>query len=450
MRFFETETKAMNDEELRRKLYEKLARQGQPAPDTSISVKDQMAAAGVGMFPQMHSPNPDVVAAAPQPEVMAQAKQKNAVAPPTEEVFVPSNLGTASPKEYGYGEDLNDAAIKAANKNRDRKQFATAIGSAMDGLVAGVAGSKADPEFFKQLNTQAGQESADILTRRKAAGEEIDFTNKQSLQDPASPDNAAFRQFIQTKMPALAKSRGFNELTLANPALTKIAEMWMKSEDRKIALEANRLKTEELKTAKQTQFEQGEARRREQLDFQMLQALQKSVPDQAASVTTVLNRLDKNIGGIGNLNSSKDVPGVGPVVNAYPIDIGLSKEGQEVRQDAKALARILIQLQSGLVATESEVKAKLEEMGMKPGSSEHSFRRGLQNAKEQIVSVLEKKEAGYPKHVREKYAAQGGTSADSVRSIGAAPVTKEDPRIQQARDAGYSEEEIQAFLNGKK
>lgn len=137
-----------------------------------------------------------------------------------------------------FASQFSDPELRSAQESSSQRRFAANLGEAFTTIGAGFAGQKADPAFFNELRKQAGQPVTDLLQERKQFGENLKLKQSQAAADPNSPDNQAFRQFIKEKLPSLAQSPGFDSLTLANPTLTKLADMWLKSEDNKLRSQA--------------------------------------------------------------------------------------------------------------------------------------------------------------------------------------------------------------------
>lgn len=142
-----------------------------------------------------------------------------------------------------------------------------------------------------------------------------------------------------------------------------------------------------------------------------VQKLAKELGDAPANIKVNLRKLDGEIKAIGG----GDIPGVGPGA-MYTPEFLKSDKGQNISQLAYDLTADLIKLQSGTAASESEVKRKLQTLGLGPTSSDRQFQTGLRNLQDKVQEGLRAKEAGFRPDVVKSYAERGGVTSGSLGS----------------------------------
>jgi hypothetical protein len=168
--------------------------------------------------------------------------------------------------------------------------------------------------------------------------------------------------------------------------------------------------------------------------------LAKRIGSAPLELAVRISRFGKKIGGLNNLDSKQDIPGVGQT-GSVPT-LFLSPEGETTRQETRGLVGDLIKMQSGLAASESEVNRKMQELGLSFGSSDRAFRKGLQNLKEQIEAHLKSVQAGFRPEVIKLYRERNGLIDLDVPPIG------RDDRTQAQKDARIRELEAKAKSKG--
>lgn len=173
--------------------------------------------------------------------------------------------------------------------------------------------------------------------------------------------------------------------------------------------EANRRHEESLNEKKDARFESD------------TQKLEKRIGDMVPGIVKKLQNLDDMIP--GGIEGAGDVPGAGPGKFLIP-DVMLSNEASEVQQNARGLMADLIKLQSGTAASDQEVARKMKERGMGPGSKPETFRSGLRLLRDELVTAVKNKQAGFRPEVIEKYKSREGLTYDTIEAVG-----KHKPKI---------------------
>ncbi len=401
--------------ELQKRLEEKLAQQQPPTPEfhppmaANMHPDWQIPMAIPGAVPvQPPSVPTRALAAAPQPE----------------------------PEPYSAPAPLVDQELANAQQTRNESNLLANMGGSFERIAAALGNRKADTSGYDKIAASADSPVLDLLQQRKASSDLLKQKNEQQLNDPNSPDNAAFRQFIQTKLPEFAKSQHFSQLTLANPSLTKIADMWMKSEDRRLAAESNRLKQEEIFGMRKAE----EGRRVEQ-------AMRPS-DAQTAAVTAYNNLLD-----FGNrIKADKQNLGIdtGPVSNmqnAIAQKLGIDDSQKSVwRNEVQQQLADYVRSISGTASSDRE-RAVLLSVMPNAAMNDQTFNRALDAFLHKAGEFRENTIQGIT--AQGKYGDRLRRPEDQQPIQSPSASNTEDPRIQQARDAGYTDEEIQAYLNGR-
>lgn len=437
---FEAEKKLA---ELRQRLEQKLAdRRQQP------SVKSLMDGAANGTFPQFQPDKSAIEANIALPQFhppMAANLHPNWQTPmaipgavPAEHPSVRSvaSQPESAPEPYAAPKPEVDQELLSAQQARNDSQLLAGMGGAFEQIAAALGNRKADTSAYDKMAASASTPVEDLLQRRKASSDLLKQQQEQQLNDPNSPDNAAFRQFIQTKLPELAKSPHFNQLTLANPSLTKIADMWMKSEDRRLAAEANRLKQEEINGMRRSE----EGRRMEQ-------AMRPS-DAQTAAVTVYNNLIDfgKKIKA-DKQNLSIDTGPVSNIQNAIAQKLGIDDSQKSVwRNEVQQQLADYVRSISGTASSDRE-RAVLLSVMPNASMNDQTFDRALDSFLQKASEFRENTIQGIT--AQGKYGERLRRPQDQQPIPAPSASQTQDPRIQQALDAGYTMEEIQAYLNGR-
>lgn len=110
----------------------------------------------------------------------------------------------SSPELDVYGEDLGDAALKAAQEQQRTSRLFAGLGRAAELGSATIAGRKASLEPYEALEKQSEQGVKNILARREAKDKELsrkktllDFADDKKLRDPDSSESMAAREKLK-------------------------------------------------------------------------------------------------------------------------------------------------------------------------------------------------------------------------------------------------------------
>jgi hypothetical protein len=329
---------------------------------------------------------------------------------------VKSMVDAPTPKEYGFGDELNDAALKRTQGERNDRLRDIGIGSGFSRIAAALTGIKPDTDYWDKQTKQAGTPIEDIQTRRKGMTEEEAYRSKAELNDPASPDNQAFRAFVKEKMPALSKTPGFDSLTLNNPALTKIADMWMKSEDRKAQMA---LAASNQAIAQSNRMTEESRRQRTEVEKEM-ENLQKTVQggtEVAQALKTVEGKLgfdlDKYDPKSGTANGKKvdlpgvSIPGIGRIT-AY------SSDARELQGAADRVFNTVLKDRSGAAVTTGEMDRLRREFNAGTYNTESDLLQALRDYKGQLRTKLQNQEAGYRPDIKNEFKSRGGQLSSDI------------------------------------
>lgn len=157
-----------------------------------------------------------------------------------------------------------------------------------------------------------------------------------------------------------------------------------------------------------------------------LEDLAKRMPPEAAALLVKLDKMSKLIGGI-DPNAKGDISGIGPAEGRVPDwaePYVIDEEGQDVRQLAKGVTAMLLKMQSGTAASEGEVRRKMTELGMAPGSTSRQFRTGLTNLRDEMGASLRHQAAGFSPETVKRFHEQGGVTAEDIERLGKSPTVK--------------------------
>lgn len=144
---------------------------------------------------------------------------------------------------------------------------------------------------------------------------------------------------------------------------------------------------------------------------------------------TTYNILDTTLGGIDKLDSKKDIPGVGALVNILPSRL-LSDKGSEIRQTFADLKNQVIYAKSGKQINEQEYRRLSTALGSANLDNEREFVNALKRFGIEIKAIMKQREAavkGVHPEVLDLYKKGGG----SVSSDFIPPTEKLGPASNQ-------------------
>jgi hypothetical protein len=299
--------------------------------------------------------------------VMGAAKGRKPLQPQAGTPAEPSSYTKAGPSE----EDKLAKALEFAKKRQNlgnvgaalTEQFAIANGRNPGAMVDRMRADAAAP--VDEAQSKLEQAKRFVLERQKA--------NRQYAQD-ATANERADRDFSFKQAEAEAGRR-------------------QKSEEF-----SGRQKFE----AEQSRLDR-ESREREGARNRAVDRERLSVGKEGAALEKDVGELTKRLEGLPAMKNDlgilvkaaeqDDIPGIGLIDSRTP-DALSSNDAISVRQAAKGVLRVLIKEQSGSAASDKEVDAKMEELGMGKGATEDSFRQGLQRLIGNVRDSARSKEAG--------------------------------------------------------
>jgi hypothetical protein len=326
-------------------------------------------------------------------------KEKAAMRAPTQDAADPA-AQAPEPKKYGFTGDLSDEALVEAQENRDASQLFNNIGRGATTISSALGRIKNDTSFYDNLDKQAAQGISDIQERRKGQSEEMALAEKQRIADPTSPENQAFRAWIEAEAPEVAKGIDFNNLAAAGPTIQKLMEVHLQNKSRKVAAEANRLQRDLVAATNRSRDLERQQRFEDDRVKAYTDNLQKSGLSELAEAVI---RTDRAIGG---LDSTSDVPGVG--AGAFVPGQMLDNKGRDARQEVAALRNVILKARSGGAVTEPEADRFLQELGSGMGQTDAQLRTGLRIIRDQVASKLRDAQMGLRPELLDVYRQRGG------------------------------------------
>lgn len=418
------------------------AGQGINAMDTENDVRGRQALAdSPPSLLQKFAERPDKVEGSnPSPEAKSMLQMfyerpdKVAGGNPSPEVPKPRPMGeprsvssVPSRPDYGYGPELDDAAIAAEQARARKAKKGHMVFEGLSKIGSGLTDTKHDEGFFNKLNEREDQGLKDIQTRRKGLGESQEYAVKHEQSDPSSAVNLGFRSMLKKIAPQLGKLQGFDNLTvLTGGPLEKMAEAYLKGQ--------------ETRNQKQRELDDRNDRFTDKQVETFTGRYEKSgIP----RLETAIGRLEKRAGKSIEEMSEKDLDGFGRMQNILPdwaYGMVGSKKGALDRGD---VAEIYNATRHGDFAGNlTKNEQELFERANPSGSfvAEGTTLEGLRRAKQIVNSKKQNYTAGLNPDARRK-AVQRGVLTEDRSGI--------EAKIEAARAAGYSDEEIQEFLRGR-
>jgi hypothetical protein len=388
----------------------------QPQPDLLSSLRAQSESIPVEP-PQSSTPSP-------QPRSIT--KQS----PPPEQ----PDLADSEPYEAPGFQD--NGMLEGLQRGAREDKLYSNLGKAFNTIGSAIGNQKVDQSFFEGLDKQADQPVNDLLARRKASVEEIALKDSQSQRDPNSPENIAFREFIKVKLPGLSASPKFGQLTIANPALSKVVDLYMKSEDRAASLEAARLAKEASMAQTKAYQDQSLELKRQGLEVQKdakfgpqgtharftsgktMDLAKELAPAQAAA--TALDNLETTLGfsldDVEEINGNimvkgkeANIPGVAAIPGYGPAAFPGSK-GQRIKSDIAAILNDQIKMTAGSAVTTPEMARIRDEFLSGAYTTDAQLLYALKRFKSELDAGMSNRIAAYKTTpgLVEKYVAEGG------------------------------------------
>lgn len=325
-------------------------------------------------------------------------------------------------RKYGFGEDLGDGALQRAQEGRDERILNANLGSAMSDLGAAIGGVKPkDKTFYQDLVKNADSGVRDIETRRKGLSDDQKFGDEQEVRDPQSQRNVAYRGWLKQFVPGIASVPSFESATLADSGvLSKFADMYMRSEDRKIQRESIAATKDLARSDRKRETDERQSRWEDTKIMEHSENLAKTGIPQAV---TTLRELDAAIGG---MDVTKDVPGYGRMAGLVPdMLVPSGSKMERVRSLVQRLANIQLKDRSGAAVTNPEFDRFKREFGTGTFMPDSRLLEGLKNYRDALKALHGGFESGLPGNVLQRY--KGRPSAVTVEQIpgqGSAPTGK--------------------------
>lgn len=292
---------------------------------------------------------------------------------------------------------LSDYQAQAADN-----RTATRLGRAFAMAGEAISGAKYDRGAYDDLEQGAEQPVTDYLAREQEA--------RAGRSEEAQRAEAARRAQLDADQLDYQRKHGTRQLELQEEENRLRHEEATQRQsdaaaDRRLRREEMTLRASESTAARKDMADQKRKDMLERQDEKDQAELSKRLGTHAA-LKDDLERI------MPYVNSTGDVPGVGPVVSALP-EFMLSQQGTDVRQSALRLFRNVVRAESGQTVTPQEAATALEAMGMGPGKSEAAWRGGMASLARRAQMAMRNVEAGFSPAVVQEYGRRGGvTSAD--------------------------------------
>jgi hypothetical protein len=211
-------------------------------------------------------------------------------------------------------------------------------------------------------------------------------------------------------MKDLFNGKSFNELSILAEGiggkLKRDDDMYNREQDR----EVKRQTQEMLNFNKQLQLDEkqklNEAKQQDKLDKQVTNykdsLIKTGIPDAVAT----LDQVDAILPAKG-----EDIPGFG--ATAILPDILTSKKGTDLRQIVNKLFNITLKQRSGAAVTDPELERLKSEFGQGKWKTDDQLRKGINDYKKILGSVIKNVNAGYRPEIRQQYTENFGENFDA-------------------------------------
>lgn len=338
--------------------------------------------------------------AAPKPAPKA-ARSK----PSPEPDYEDTRGGVFSPRKYGYGDELNDDAIKAAQEQAAQTRKGNMVFEGFSDMGRALSGTKRDDKFLERLDAQADQPLKDIATRRKGLSEEQTYAQGQEEADPGSAVNVGFRSMLSDFSPKLAKLPGFGTLTVKTGGpLQKMADLYLQRQMQRDNGDIKRLMMMRENEDRQGRFD-------DKMISEYASKLERAgIPETSKLVADLEQTYGKPIEEI----TEQELEGFGRFTNAVPdwAYMGGDK-GERTRTTVQALVNELRHGKFGAQLSHHERGEFLKQSGTGIGTPGRRTLGFLKQLKGATNSRLKNLEAGLPDRLKGEAARRGITTSPS-------------------------------------
>lgn len=363
----------------------------------SKQIDNQEALGNVGLPPE--APKSGMGAGMPAARVPASSQE------------APGPTAQPAPPIDMYGDQLNDAALAAAQAQAHKNTMIGNLMNASDRIGSALSrGAAQYTEIGKDTIGQSGQGVKDIQDRRKGKDQELDRQIKSSdlndenvLRDSSSAISKKVREEYSrimgvpvpdTVSAKMLKDQGINIGTLAGIKMQADARV-------EAAKQRASDKEERLSTKAQEKLDKDITHHSERLG-------KAGVTSAIESLQEVNSLIPGGIDGSGG-----DIPGYGLAGGMTP-DWVASKDAQKLRQAVQRLANIQLKDRSGSAVSDQEYKRFQQEFGAGTWKTEQQLRNGLQQYRNIVGRVTKELEASAPQSALQEYKGRDGSAKSEL------------------------------------
>lgn len=186
-----------------------------PSPDNSPKSVQDVSSYLDSIAPATKPNAPSIPSVADYIKSKAQSQGN----PTTSATFPPMTID-ASPKQYGFGEGMDDTALQNAQALAGQQKSQAGMFAGIAQLANGLSGSNkaVNEEPFQQMAGSADDQVKNVLTRRKAAEDQQQFSQLQENEDPNSVKAYIMRQ----QLAPLAQKVGLDPTALQNLSVSDL------------------------------------------------------------------------------------------------------------------------------------------------------------------------------------------------------------------------------------
>lgn len=292
-----------------------------------------------------------------------------------------------------YGEDLNDAALKAAQDHKTKMNMWTNIGRGTNQMLGGATNTKVSNDVMDAVDKDGDQFEKDILTRRGGKDKETERQSKlikleleQEKGDANSFVSKTYREIAQKLKPGLNIPEGVtaNQLESVLPVLKSLAQKEMDEYQRvRLAQAWKRL----------DQGEQNYGLRERTQGWK-----EKEKDELSDAQTKEVIALDKTMGGLDDIAELKPAFNTGPIagrVAAFQKTVGMDEAKRTAfkQKVGRQLATYIKEI-SGTAASDTE-RAFLTGLLPNENLSDAAFLESIATFKKELANSRSRLLEGY-------------------------------------------------------
>jgi len=313
------------------------------------------------------------------------------------------------PAELDESSDLRDAQ-KLASDSRYRAN----LGEAFDQIGNSIAGTKADPTFYRGMAAKADQPVKDLIANQVFSKQGRVNKREADLMDANSAQSKTMQSTISRLYPGKFSEGELASISAADSELIfKPLQLSEAIQARREAIQARREASiastaqaaegrSTKRSEKQSLFDDGQAER-------FSKSMEKSgIPD----ALSTLEDLETELG--SSIEDATSMPGYGRVAGLVP-DALVGEKAGKIRQLVQKLANVTLKQRSGAAVTNQEYARFKKEYGTGTFVSDDRLIDALKSYKKAIGSIMQNYEAGINPEAKQRYQERGGVDSSSIR-----------------------------------